>query len=274
MLGNQLLPIDSKQLYHLNLEGGWCELSAPDSGLVSYIDYYWLLTIDQPALELEIIPDTAVDLVMSPDLTDFAALYFPTPEPYVIKLQGPVRYVGVCFRSACVAEILGLDFNALSQLKIGVDTLDSLYVSSLLIEIQGITSIGSTTKIFDEFWLTRLDQTHHTDGVQSRISHQVMIDALEDAIGPGNIASICKRLGVSERQFRRLSIDLFGLSPKKLQNILRLQSALEELFNCEPNQLQDWYYDDSHRIRELKRLTGCTPFQIRKMAEKYNNRSA
>jgi len=98
-----------------------------------------------------------------------------------------------------------------------------------------------------------------------------MIAALEDTMGSGSIAQISATLGVSERQFRRLSVDLFGLSPKKLQSILRLQKALEELFYCEPDQIQDLYYDDSHRIRELKRLTGCTPGQIRKLAEKYNH---
>jgi len=272
MLGSQQLLTDSKQLYHLTLRGGRCELAVPKAELAPFIDYYWLLTIDQPRLVLQVIPDTAIDLVLSPGLADFAALYLPVSKPFAIELEGPIQYAGVCFRSATVAQLPGLEFNALRQLKVGMDTIESLNIRSLVADIQCVESIGSIAKKFNNYWLERLHGQGRSTDKQTRVSHAAMLAMLEEATGSGSIAAICETLGVSERQFRRLSIDLFGLSPKKLQNVLRLQTALDELFRCEPRQLQDLYYDDSHRIRELKRLTGCTPRKIRRMAEKYNKR--
>ena len=62
MLGSQESLTQSKQLYHLVLEGADCQLAAPDAALLPYVDYYWLLSISQPRFTLEVIPDTAVDL--------------------------------------------------------------------------------------------------------------------------------------------------------------------------------------------------------------------
>jgi len=50
MLGTQPFLSKSKQLYHFKMVGGKCELAKPDSKLDPYIDYYWLLSIEQPSL--------------------------------------------------------------------------------------------------------------------------------------------------------------------------------------------------------------------------------
>ncbi|MEM7258399.1 MAG: helix-turn-helix domain-containing protein [Pseudomonadota bacterium] len=271
--------INSRQLYHLELNGGRCQLAAPAAELARYIDYYWVLFIDHPQLRLEVIPDTAVDLVMSPDLPDFAALYLPVSEPFEIELEGPICYIGVCFRSEYVESMVGQPLHALAQHCMGVETIEALRIQPLIADLQQVTDPACVAAIANGFWQSHLAEeragaglsSRNRAGHQTRISHLQMMVALEETAGAGSIAQISKTLGISERQLRRLSGDLFGLSPKQLQNTLRLQAALTELFRCEPRQLLDLYYDDSHRIRELKRLTGCTPTQIRRMAEKYNN---
>lgn len=271
MLGSQTSLTQSKQLYHLVLDGADCQLAAADKALQPFIDYYWLLSILQQRFTLEVIPDTAIDLVLSPDIPNFAALYFPVAKRFSIDLEGPIHYAGICFHSAKAADLLRMEFNQLTQLEIGSDTAQSLHIKPLLADIQSLDSIDTLAERFDRFWLAQLQQIDTEKSSKVRINHQQLINAIESSVGSDSIATICDVLGVSERQFRRLSNDLFGLSPKKLQNILRLQAGLEELFACEPSQIRDLYYDDSHRIKELKRLTGCTPNQIRKMAEKYNN---
>lgn len=246
-------------------------MAKSDPKLEPYIDYYWLLSIEQRAMTLEVIPDTAIDLVLSPDIRDFAALYFPTDEKFNIDLEGPVQYAGICYRSETASQLFRLDFSTLTQLEVGVDTSETLKISTLMEDIQGISDITGLVDRFDRFWLSQLVQIDSKKSSSARISHEDLISVVESTIGTGSIAEICEILEVSERQFRRLSKELFGLSPKKLQRVLRLQAALDELFRSDAKQLQDLYYDDSYRIKELKRLTGCTPNQIRKMAEKYNN---
>ncbi len=271
MLGTQPSLTNSKQLYHLKLEGGKCELAKPDLKLDLYVDYYWLLTIEEPSLVLEVIPDTAIDVVLSPDIRDFAALYFPTAEKFSIDLEGPIQYAGICCRSETAPGLFRLDFATLRKLHVGADTSENLKLAPLMEDIQCANTIKSVAERFDRFWLGQLAQINSEKIKKSRIDHEDMINVVEGTIGSGSIAGICDIIGISERQFRRLSNDYFGLSPKKLQRVLRLQAALDELLRSDAKQLLDLYYDDSHRIKELKHLTGCTPSQIRKMAENYNN---
>lgn len=257
----------SKQLYHLNLDGGVCQLFPAHSELSELIDYYWLLSITSPELVLEVIPDTAIDLVLCPEDSSFAALYFPSTDIQRIPLQGPINFVGVCFRSAAARAFFQSEITDLRALDIGANTIEQLGIKELVTEVNGTRNIERLRDGFDHFWLNRLG---HVKDFSTTLDPTVLIKLLGNSLEGESMASICSVFGVSERHFRRLSNDMFGFSPKKIQKILRLQAALTELFQCEKQQLQDLYYDDSHRIRELKKLTGFTPHQIRQMAEKYN----
>lgn len=231
------------------------------------IDYYWLLTIAAPEMELEIIPDTAIDLVLCHEIAHFAALYFPTTEIQRIRLQGPVNYAGICFRPAAINLLFESELADLRKLDTGLNTIESLDIGTLVAGIQETTDIRKLKSEFDQFWVDRMETVGDSE---STLCHSELIKLLEGSLGNESVASVCRSLQISERHFRRLSTEMFGLSPKKIQRILRLQVVLTELFECERQQIQDLYYDDSHRIRELKNLTGFTPQQIRKMAEKYN----
>ena len=275
MLGEEYarrLPTQSIQLYHLELVGGHCEISQPDTRLKEFIDYYWLLTVTAPRLELEVIPDTAVDLVLSPDSNTFAALYFPVNAKFNIPLDGPVKYAGICFKSSNAATLLGHDLAQLRKLSIGVDTLQTLNIERLASDIMHLQTITAYTDMFNRFWLSRLNATRPVQQPDRPINRQNVLALLQDSVGENNLKKVCQTLDISERQFRRLSSNLFGLSPKKLQNILRLQATLAELLATDQLPEQDLFFDDSHRIKEIKRLTGMTPGEIRQMAENYNQR--
>ncbi len=270
MLGSAPKLTQSKQLYHLALSGGECLLSRAHPKLVEYIDYYWLLNIQDELIDLEVIPDTAIDLVLSPAMVKFSALYFPVTEKFSIPLEGPMQYVGICFRGATALTLLGSTIGDLQLLRNGSETIASLGIGELTQQIQHKTKLSEITLAFDEFWLKRLASSEDRLKHKRSLSTPQLITILEESLGLESVAQLCESLQISERQFRRLSNELFGLSPKKIQNVLRLQTALDDLFSCEAQQLRDLYYDDSHRIRELKRLTGFTPLQILRMAEKYN----
>ena len=270
MLGSTSNLPKSKQLYHLNIEGGNCQLLPACIELEELIDYYWLLSITAPLLQLDIIPDTAIDLVLCPEITEFAALYFPVSNKFTISLQGPVNYAGVCFRPAAINSLLGSELGNLRKLEFGMHTIEHLGIHSLANAIIEIRELPKLKDHFDQFWIDRLASSSDSVSPESALSQSVLIKLLEDSLGNESISSVCRSLQLSERQFRRLSNELLGLSPKKIQNVLRLQVVLTELFACESQQIYDLYYDDSHRIRELKQLTGFTPQQIRHMAEKYN----
>jgi len=78
------------------------------------------------------------------------------------------------------------------------------------------------------------------------------------------VTTVCKNLGISNKhlieQFRRL----VGLPPKIMGRIARFQQVVD---TCRGQQAIDWpdlayasgYADQSHLIREFRRLAGVTP---------------
>jgi len=264
---NQYNPI---QLYHLNSHGVRCELMSPDDRLLGGIYYYWLLQIEAEHVELGVIPDNALDLVLSPMIPEFSALYFPVSEKFSIPLDGPVVYVGVCFNVGKVHSIFPMPIKTLKDLSPGKETTLALGLETLAENIQGKSSAESIQQSMDHFFI-RLVQSPESTQLQGPPPERIkLLDHLLTTLDSSTIQILADQIGLSERQFRRITSSMFGCSPKKIQRIMRLQSALQELFDSDIRTLSDRYYDDSHRIKELKKLTGLTPGELRRMAENYN----
>ena len=236
----------------------------PASTLVSRIHYYWELRIESANFRLSVIPDAAVDIVFSPDVPELCVAYPPSAERWQLDLEGPVRYLGICMPVARLQSNLGHTVQALGCLEVGYETILALDLESIADSIQSGLTLQQFSDLCDNHFLSR--SAEDIDG-KSKDLHR--LQSLIGALSTDQIARIAERWHVSERQLRRLTSDWVGMSPKKIQNVQRLQATLAELLTGSPGTRDD-FYDDSHRIRELRRLTGLTPGEIRRMAEKYN----
>ena len=252
------------QLYQLNgIEGVSCRVLTPAESLLEFIHYYWVLEISCKQVDLPVIPDNAVDLVLSPNSDSVCALYFPQAEKYEIPLDGPITYIGLCFQMQRVSRLFERPIDELRRLETGNQTAQALSLEQLVADIQGVRSDPDIQDRLDRYFSSI--QMGPGDSSESLLFAE-FVDRLE----PVTIKTLAASVGLSERQFRRLSIDHFGLSPKKLQRVMRLQQALAAFLDEKQGPMDDGYYDDSHRISELKKLTGMTPTEIRRMAEIYN----
>jgi len=95
MFGHQESGEKPIQLYHFGNPKVRCHLLEPDDELKSGIHYYWHIKIAEGPVDLTVIPDNAIDFIVSPDVADFAAIYFPVAEKFTIALEGPelFRYI-------------------------------------------------------------------------------------------------------------------------------------------------------------------------------------
>ncbi|MEO9802037.1 MAG: helix-turn-helix domain-containing protein [Reichenbachiella sp.] len=79
-----------------------------------------------------------------------------------------------------------------------------------------------------------------------------------------NVSNICREIGMSERNFRRVFRNLTGFSPRKILQLKRVR-ALSRILNerAAPHaQLERLgYYDLSHLIHDFKAVTNLTPQQ-------------
>ncbi|MEL6355273.1 MAG: DUF6597 domain-containing transcriptional factor, partial [Cyanobacteria bacterium J06627_28] len=77
------------QLYQLDTDKLTCHCALPSQHLSPFIHYYWWLDVADGETLLEVIPDNATDLVMSPNIDEFSVVYLPASEKFSIPLTGP-----------------------------------------------------------------------------------------------------------------------------------------------------------------------------------------
>ncbi len=265
---NDELPL---QLYQLGAKGVQCYRAQPNSQLQPYIYYYWWLAVAPGDNSIEVIPDNAIDLVMSPDIPDFSILYLPESQKFTIPLCGPINYVGISFRAESAADFFRLNRATMSACIPGTDTTQSLSVASLVEGVQGMKSPDALGITLDNLAMQHVNNPHNTVVPKVKLDIPKALAAMQASVGSQGMGLIAERFELSDRQFRRIMSSLFGYGPKKIQRVMRLQSALKEMFTSDVLSLEDGFYDEAHKIKEVRALTGLTPGELKKMSEIYNS---
>ena len=212
--------------------------------------------------------------MLRPGFDGFAALYCPVREAFTIALEGPVRYAGSCLRLERVGHLLGHDLATLRELVPGAETASALALEpsgDLLITEATAPELGRALDALLRGRLRARAEALRERDVAAPDADEVappLFTRFLDDLEPERIADMARGVGLSERQFRRETWRLFGLAPKAIQRVVRLQRALGELAEGAPPRAD--FHDDAHRVRELRALTGRTPGEIRRLAEKYN----
>lgn len=85
--------------------------------------------------------------------------------------------------------------------------------------------------------------------------------------GRVRVDDLARLAGLSTRQFRRLCLDLTGLSPKYLCRAIRIRHAASQVLAANDGfssvALDCGYYDQAHFINEFRALVGLTPTEYR-----------
>ncbi len=270
MFGSQTSADKPIQLYHFGNPKVQCHLLEPDDELKQDIHYYWHIKIAQGPVDLTVIPDNAIDFIMSPDVADFAAVYFPAAEMFTIALEGPVSYAGVCFQFGKIERFFDISTNEMRCLAEGASTLQHLRLDKIVNQLQGEKSLARIKSAFNTEFLNRKNHKRKSPEKMATVDVPRLIAAMQQTVGDAGMSDLAARFELSDRQFRRILTNMFGFGPKKIQRIVRLQLAIRELMHAEREGVLDGFYDDAHRIRELRTLTGMTPGDIRRLAEIYN----
>lgn len=103
------------------------------------------------------------------------------------------------------------------------------------------------------------------DGINPRIK-----SVLKSIIDSGNRSLMVKDLATENdltiKSLERLIRKMFGISPKKLVSILRFGNSIKFLNKTDGHQfidvLQFGYYDQSHFIRERRKITEMNPTEV------------
>lgn len=102
-------------------------------------------------------------------------------------------------------------------------------------------------------------------------AHMQFISLMRDWLSKGqdwDLAALPEKIGYSDRQIQRLSKRYFGLPPQMLLRKTKALKAAVVLSDPDATDIQlarvaDYYYDQSHMIREIRHFVGRTPGALR-----------
>jgi AraC-like DNA-binding protein len=92
------------------------------------------------------------------------------------------------------------------------------------------------------------------------IARAIML--LTNADGDAGVAGVARRVDLSERQLERRMLERVGITPKRFASLRRFERALalaRSRSSLTDAALDAGYYDQSHFIREFRRMTGAAP---------------
>ena len=131
-------------------------------------------------------------------------------------------------------------------------------ISALYQRLGNTPYFADRAGIFDSFFMHRLLRSQPLD--RTAMAMRLL------SSGHRHVNSIAKKIGISERQFERKSLELAGVSPKNLFSISRFQRAIGKY----QSGVSNWtriahevgYYDQAHLVRDFHNLGCGSPTQV------------
>lgn len=236
-----------------------------------WINCFWQLNVSSGEFFYRSVPDNCVDWIFNVNNPEESFIVAPFSSAIEFPIHGPASYFGIRFRILGYQGVINIPVGEWAEPGDSIDAVS--LVHNLLVE-----------QMYDAFDRVKLFKTR-CDSVSTvllgvfkyptidrRLARFIRQVFQGGSLGFGSGELPGSGLGLSARQLRRLSHLYLGLSPKDFSKVARFQATLH-LLNVTKESHKVWvdhYYDQSHYIREFKRLTGTTPGNFLKMSVLYN----
>jgi AraC-like DNA-binding protein len=231
---------------------------APAARLAPYVECFWSIKHGDGAAGHRVPPDGCIDLL-------FTRRAGEGPRVQVVGTMTQTRLTAAACGDAC----FGVRFRP--GMSTGFVPVPAHLITDQIVELEDI--LGQVARRLSD----QLGEAHSTaeqiEIMTAHLAGRPEISPAQRAIGwltaQGGMASVqdlARQAGLSERQFRRVCLELSGLPPKRLARVLRFRNTLAHLqARPKPNMAQlaaeCGYYDQAHFIHDFQELAGHTPGQ-------------
>lgn len=179
-------------------------------------------------------------------------------------LNGPARLFGISLLPRAWDGMVPCSGDSLTDRGCNAVELFGPSVIDLHDKLRGCETLAAMAPMADAFFQTRrpsLSEKHDSviEGIRAWLT---------EALAP-DLADLQDRFDLSDRQLARISNRYWGAPPKSLARkyaALRTASLIIAQDGALPHEALRHYADQSHLIREVKRVTGQTPRQLRTQA--------
>lgn len=124
-------------------------------------------------------------------------------------------------------------------------------------QISNVESVDGKVALFQQFLLTQFLQ-QEADSI-----YEYSVAKIISSKGKITIKELEKKTGYSSRWLNMKFTEKLGISPKNLSTVIRFKQYYNAVANNDElsfmkNDLYDFYYDQSHFMKEFKRFTGLS----------------
>jgi len=175
--------------------------------------------------------------------------------------KGETELLIVVFNPYGLFKLLGIPGLLLKDQIIGLSELTGDKSDTLAEQLEYRPGISAKISLLNSFFTSFSANTLST--VPLFVTEAIKL--MDCKKGNLSIVQLVKYTGYTERHLERIFKNSIGISPEKLNNVLRLHNFIKEAKitanngSLNPAIFNAGYFDQSHLIREFKKITGITP---------------
>lgn len=258
---------------------------SPAADLRGYINSYWTLRVESGSFSYRGVPDNCVDWIIDIDNPQNSGLVSPHSTPLDFTFTGPANYFGIRFKTLAQYSFTNVpisewietaqrqqasEYLSDRQILKSTEILESpfkLQVLEVLSTDKHFRRQCKKIEIILRDYLLKQNNLSRSLAIDTRLIRLIDLSKKEPGSEKTHTKQLANEIGISTRQLRRLSHLYLGISPKEFLKVQRFQKTLH-LLNTQQHASPwlDYYFDQSHFIREFKALSGATPGQFMKMS--------
>lgn len=248
------------------------EFAVPDPRLSQLIANYYLLTDDYGVMEdvqradighLRIFLRGSGYYEFDRGIRYQSTRFFlngPFSQSMHSVVQGPVSFIGASLFPEAWNELIGRDASEFTDRAEDAEPIIGEATADWYAELKACQTAAEMAPVMDRYLLPMVKP--------AKPERRTVINEIRRWLGGSmfpDVADLYNALDLSERQIMRIANSSFGSPPKALARIygaLRTATAIVMNDGKIPDEALAHYSDQSHLIREVKRVTGQTPRQL------------
>ena len=246
----------------------------PHEILAPYIDKYWVMegTLE-PEERIKILPDGCTDFIFNLDesanLADENGMkiggmqaYFVGPMRAYSELQvcsEMIHLIGVRFTPCGLTVFTKIPMSEFTDQRVFLPDLDVLFNAGFAAILREKNTLKERLLIIERYLLFCLRYSGEVDKQVARA-----VGLMHQADGKIPVRELMEQVCLCQRHFERRFKHATGYTPKEYTRIVRFRRTMDVLRQVTRDNLFSvaidcGYYDQSHLVKEFKRLSGSPP---------------
>ncbi|WP_313581176.1 AraC family transcriptional regulator [Chishuiella sp.] len=235
-----------------NLEINY-EIKQPDESISDFVESFWFIKNNSSKdKEIVIMPDGRVDFTISRSSKDNFRIVRSGLETYpqTVTLQANTIIFAISFK------LLSIEYIFHDSIANIIDDATYLPVNFWNFKEEDLNDFNS----FCKKSISKIKE-HLPEKIDNR--KEKLFKLIYDNNGEISIKELSEEVSWSERQINRYFNQRFGISLKKYNKILRFKASFEHIKKGKLFPQQN-FTDQSHFIKEVKKLAGVSPKELKK----------